>query len=276
MEHRLVFEAAGTRITVGVDPGALDALPVIRAFMPDLQASPSEPGPPDHPALFLGRLDGSWVVRDGSRRWTARELSPALERLELSLAETVVAAHDRTGIHAGGVVAPGGGATLLCGPGGSGKSSLTAALALRGAPVLGDDVVLLHGGRAHPFHRLLKVEEPARSRLGLERPPGPLSELWDEPTFFHPKALGSRWAAPAPVTLVVLPVRIPDALPRLQERRASSVLPTLLSQVVLAPRLDPGAFEAVTDALADARCVELRYWDSPAAADALMELWASG
>ncbi len=276
MASRLVFEAAGTRIAVEVAEGARDALPAIRSFMPDLQgggADATEAGPA---TLALGRTAEGWWVRDGSRSWTSPDLVPALERLELSLAEAVVGAHGRTGLHAGGVVGAGGGATLLCGPGGAGKSSLTAALALRGSAVLGDDVVFLHAGRAHPFHRLLKLERAARSRLELARPPGPLSELWDEPTFFHPRALGSRWAEPAEVVLVALPTRVPGTEPEMVERRAAEVLPVLLSQVVLAPRLEAGAFEAVTDALAGARCVELRYWDTPAAAAALEELLARG
>ena len=64
-------------------------------------------------------------------------------------------------IHAGGVVAPDGGAWLLVGESGSGKSTLTYALARAGWPVLGDDgVVLERAGEeiaVHGWHEPMRV-----------------------------------------------------------------------------------------------------------------------
>jgi hypothetical protein len=84
----------------------------------------------------------------------------------------------------GSAVAVGGRAVALVGPSGAGKSTTAAALALRGLPVLADDLVVLRG-RGEPF-----LVQPAYPRLRLwpasarllcgEAPLPPLTPNWDK------------------------------------------------------------------------------------------------
>jgi hypothetical protein len=137
--------------------------------------------------------------------------------------------------------------------------------------VLGDDVVLLDpSGRAHAFRRLLKLEEPARTLLGVAPAAGPLAAAWPDATFCRPHDLGSTWAAPAPVREAVLLRRAAGAATELAPLRAAQVLPGVLAGVVLSDRVGRDAFEAVASALAEARCWELRYPTTPEGADALL------
>jgi hypothetical protein len=258
-------------VLVDVEVGDPRVHDVVAAFFPDLQVHGTSGG--SAPDLRLGGRDGSWELhrRDGEV-WRAPDHPSILSRLEVTLAEALVRSSPGIPIHAAGVVTPAGRAVLLGGPGGSGKSSLTVALALRGARVLGDDVVLLREDRAHPFPRLLKLEEPARTILDVPRPTDSLSRTWPQVTFYHPRQLGTTWARGTPVGAVLLPRRVPDAPVELAERRPAEILPALLAELLHGPRVASDAFDAVVDVLGEVRCWELRYWDTPAAAEALVEI----
>lgn len=246
------FATSRGSVTVAVDVPR--ALPVVEALFPDDRTRRHAA-----PLLTLRAEGRGYALEAPGGAWRTEELSPLLVQLELSVAEELVRRSGRIGLHAGGVVV-GDGAALIPGDGGTGKSSLVAALAARGCPVLGDDVVLLDAsGRAHAFRRLLKVEEPARTLLGLPAPSGPLADAWPEAAFYRPHALGSRWAEPAPVTHVVLPRRGGGASATLRAVRAGEALPGVVAGLVLRDRVDPAAFEAVVAALQCAACLELSY-----------------
>ncbi len=259
----LSWRAGSEQLTVEVR--APEAVAPLEALFPDDRAHrPSHP-----PELTLERTAEGYHLTVPSGSLTAPDLAAALTRLELALAEALVRRGGRPGLHAGGVVL-GGGALLFAGEGGAGKSSLTAALGMTGAPVLGDDVVLLSpDGRIGAFRRLLKVEEPARTILGLPERRGPLAELWPDAAFYHPSELGTTWADPAPLRWIVFPRRGTGAPPMLVERRPAEVLPRMLAGLVLTDRVHPQAFDAVVHALDGARCAELRY-DETAPAAALL------
>lgn len=261
---RLAFASATGPLVVTV--ALPEAAAVASALFPDDRTD--DPG--GEPALMLAREGAGYALRTPEGAWRAPDLGTLLVRLELSLAEELLRRTGLPGLHAGGVVLAGG-AVLFPGDGGVGKSSLTAALALRGAPVLGDDVVLLDArGLAHPFRRLLKLEDPARTLLGIPPAAGPLAAVWPDATFCRPSDLGSRWAAPAPVRAVVLPRRAAGAHAEMVALRPAAVLPGLLTGLVLSDRVGAGTFDAVASALADAQCWELRYATTPEGADALL------
>jgi len=242
------------------------AVEVAAALFPDDRAP--DPG---GDALLTLRAEGTgFALRAPDGIWRSGDLNALLIRLELSLAEELVRRSGLPGVHAGGAVV-GAGAVLLPGVGGTGKSTLTVALAQRGAPVLGDDVVLLgRDGRAHAFRRLLKVEGAARGLLGLPPATGPLATAWPEATFVRPHDVGSAWAEPAPVRAVVLPRRVEIGHTELLLARASDVLAELVAGLVLSPRVAPGTFEMVAEVVASATCWELRYATAPDGADALL------
>ncbi|MFQ5535830.1 MAG: hypothetical protein ACE5GJ_00125 [Gemmatimonadota bacterium] len=273
---RLGFGTANHPILVEVEPDA--ARPVAEALFPD-DRLPSPPAPAaawPHVLRLSAEGEGYRLLaawRRGS--WTTASLRDILIQLELTLAELLVRNRGHVGLHAGGVVLPGVGALLFAGPGGCGKSSLTAAFARRGHAVLGDDVVFLEDGVVHSFHRLLKVEEPARTLLDLPAPTGPLAHIWPDAVFYHPGALGSRWADPAPVAAVILPQRFEtegDAThpPVLEAVRPAEILPALLRSVVLVDRIGTDAFTQVSTAVAGARCFLLRYSETASALDVIL------
>jgi hypothetical protein len=128
-----------------------------------------------------------WARRDGARLrlpsggqvevdWTRRTALFTLPR-PVGAAELVhpylatvaaVACHrdGREGFHAAAVTA-GGGAWAIVGDKGAGKSSLLAVLALRGLPVVADDVVVLDDrGRALAGPRFIDLREGAARELG--------------------------------------------------------------------------------------------------------------
>jgi hypothetical protein len=163
---------------VGVDD-ARDLLVEAPADWPELELS-SAPG--------AGRPDRQWV-RPGEARialqgggrvdvdWTRGRAIFRVPR-ELSAAELVhpylapvagLAAHraGRESFHAGAVVA-GGGAWVLLGDKGAGKSSLLASLALQGHPVMADDVVVVdEDERVLAGPRSVDLRADAARRLGV-------------------------------------------------------------------------------------------------------------
>jgi hypothetical protein len=134
-----------------------------------------------------GALDEQWVGASGARVCLAAgghveidwERGTAVFTLErptgaaelvhpyLSTVAALSAYHDgREGFHAGALLA-GGGAWAVLGDKGAGKSSLLAFLALRGLPVVADDVVILDDrGRAFAGPRLIDLRASAAGALG--------------------------------------------------------------------------------------------------------------
>lgn len=261
--YRLAVEGPGG--TLRLDVCAPDAVEATRALFPRALAAEEDEGPD----FTLDRGDGGYELRTAEGVWRAPSLASILTRLELSVAEESVRRSGMVPVHAGGSVVAGR-AVLLAGPSGSGKSSLTAGLAFRGHATLGDDVVLLGaGGRAHPVRRLLKVEEPARTLLGLPEGEPRLRALWPEAWFFEPEDLGSRWAEPAPVRAIAFLSRA-DAGTRLEDLGGPDALPELLGGVLTPERISNAAFDAAAAALSEARCLRLTYADAPSALRALL------
>lgn len=264
---RIGFGRSGHPFIVETHVG--EAEDVVRCLFPADQAEAPE-GPPD--LVLIRRSDEYALHRPGTGTWTAEDLPGLLAKLEMVLAEALLRASHGTGVHAAGVVSPTG-AVLFSGVGGAGKSSLTAALATRGWPVLGDDIVLLAHGRVHPFRRLVKVEEPARTLLGLPAGRAPLS-IWSDASFYAPEALGSRWAEPSPVAAVVFPHREEGRTPALTPLQPAASLGRLLSGLVLVDRVEVAAFDEVIAAVGDARVFDLAYGETVAAAELLVAEFA--
>lgn len=189
-------------VEVAVRPAALGEW--VEPLFPDYRIAPSGA----RPALELAGSDPTLRLRAPEGALEGLPLSGAVASLEVALAQALVRnARPAVALH-GAAVAFSRGALLFTGPGGRGKSSLTAGLAARGRPVYGDDVVLVDPDSAEirPFKRLLKVGPGARSALGLPEPAGPLGPLWDD-AHYHPRELGASWAEPARACAAVLPER---------------------------------------------------------------------
>jgi hypothetical protein len=132
---------------------------------------------------------------------------------------------------------------LIAGTGGSGKSTLTAALVAAGHGYLGDDVVLVGPGGAllafpRPFHL-----SPASARaVGVEAgPPRPGTGKGDlDASAAFPGRF--RWFALAP-TLLLLPCIVPQPASALTPASGADGLGALLSLSAFAATSLPGAAE---------------------------------
>lgn len=168
-------------------------------------------------------------------------------------------------LHASGAVVRGR-AVLALGAAGSGKSSLALAWMLRGRPLLGDDTVLLgEDGRAHPFHRLLKIHQDVAEHAGLR-----LEETlgWDpdnEEVWVSPRAEG--WArAPVPVGVVARVRFLEGAELRVRPLSTSDTLNLLLHSVLAGGAGAATGFDALTAVAARARGVDVVFSDPDGAA----------
>lgn len=252
------------RRTLIVDVSVEDAVGPLRALFPDDRVDPG-----GAPADFtVVPDDEGYRILTPAGSWLAPELPDLLTRLELLLAESLVVGRGLTGVHASGV-ALGRGAVLFAGPGGSGKSSLAAAFALRGHGVFGDDVVFLEGSVVHPFRRLMKVEEPARSLLGLPDPLGPLAGMWDDAALYHPSELGSSWADPGELRAVVLASRRAGP-PDLRRTAPAGALAELLTGIVMRPRVGTESFEEMAAVVERTPCYALAFGDTADAVGAVL------
>ncbi len=207
---------------------------------------------------------GRFRVRSSRGEWTMEDPESALSRFDVTLGELLLEAMVGTGtvhpLHAGGVVGANG-ALLLVGPGGAGKSTVTAALALEGYPVLGDDVVLLctKSGRVRSFRRHMKLIPPAPELLGLPCPHGPGETLWEDVSYLLPEELGSRWAEPAAARHVVLLRFEPDAPSNLFPVQPGRAFQNLLPQLLYTEPGTATTFADLADTLAHARFHHLSF-----------------
>ena len=165
----------------------------------------------------------------------------------------------------GGAVVIGDGAWVIVGDKEAGKSSLLAALALAGHPVLADDLVVLDGARVLAGPRSIDLRDSAAQHMGVGEPLGRIG-------------LRERWRlqlAPVPAQAALrgwIVLAWGDEPPALQPLRGAARLQTLIPQ--RAVRLLPGDPAALVS-LSALPCYELRRpraWSSlPGALEVLVE-----
>lgn len=248
--------------------------PALRCLFPDDQADIADV----EPDILLKEVPGGrfqLYVGGHAAADPVADRGEGLGQVELMLAEALVT--DIPGhrvLHAGGANLDGR-AVLLSGHGGSGKSTLSAALALRGLPVFGDDVVLvnLDSGLVSPIRRRLKVMEEPRKALGIQRQGTPLDELWPEAVYLHPSDLGSRWAEPSPVGLVAFPTWSGDPAGEasLTPIPGAASMQRLLFQLLLINRHGAEEVDLIATLLEEARTFEISWGDGHLGARALVE-----
>lgn len=198
---------------VGVQSNHIRVLDAVRAMFPEVATSCA--GPALHEPLIVEWDGDSTYVMHGitsadDAAWPSQERrakgvgwSPLVEHLEHVLANRLLAAHSEAlHLHAGGVCLDGAG-VLLLGASGAGKSTVSTRLLLDGAPLLGDDVVLLRpNGVAEPFRRRPKLDVDQARRFGIEPESTVLwhadaDECWLDP------GLWAGWSRAVPVRIVV-------------------------------------------------------------------------
>ncbi len=232
--------------------------------------------PDREPDLTLLQVAGGFQLHDpsGPMADPVDSRGEGLGQVEFMLAEYLVSGDpERRVLHAGGAKVDGR-AVLLSGHGGSGKSTLTAALAMQGLPVFGDDVVLVEPetGIISPVRRLLKVMEEPRAALGIPRKGTPLDEIWPEAIYLHPSDLGSRWAEPATLRLLAFPAWSGDPAGEATMRplAGGASMQRLLFQLLLIERHGIAEVELIAQLLDDAETLEMSWGDGHLGARALL------
>ena len=263
----LTFQMNGATVTACLPDPALAR--ELAGIYPTCVVEGAAPGEPD---IVVRQARGAYELasaRVSNAGLSGRELLPAFEwAVTLALlAGTARYVH----VHAAGAVRRNR-ALLVLGPTGAGKSTLALHWSQAGAPVLGDDTVLLdETGRVHPFPRLFKIDPVAITRAGvrLERTPwwSPgSSEAWYDP------ADTGGWGSSAPIALVAVVERGGEGTVLVRDVTRRQGLAALLRSCQATGRTGTDAFDALTQAASGARFVALRYRRSDHAARTLIEL----
>lgn len=193
------------------------------------------------------RIDG-WLEPAAAAR--PRELAESELMVALTLA---LRSHGLVHLHAAATVSPAGQVLVVAGTGGSGKSTLTAALVAAGHAFLGDDVVLVApGGVLFAFPRPFHLSPASARAVGVQAgPPRPATGKGD---FDAGAAFPGRfrWFAQTP-DLILLPRIAGGPTTVLEPAARAEALGALLSLSAFAASSLPGAAEqrarlaAVTD-----------------------------
>lgn len=176
--------------------------------------------------------------------------APRLARQVLARLGAVInlRSHARYHVHAAGVAAPDGRAWLLTGETGSGKSTLTYALARQGWPVLGDDGVVLErvaqGIIAHSWREPLQVSIELEAFFPELREHDALVN-WRDPR--HRVAVSAKFIKRARVAGVIV-----------LERGTNDELSALAPTSALATLVRQSTFVLVTDGHAPSNLATLR------------------
>lgn len=141
-------------------------------------------------------------------------------------------------VHAS-AIAVNGGALLVCGPAGAGKSTTAAAFAARGRKVLSDDVAALDAGgdrvtvrAAYPHLRLWPDAVRALYGQGADLPP--LTPNWDKRYLDLAEGGGAFHARALPVAgVAILGGRRAEDAPRLEPMRAADAVLALVANTYM-------------------------------------------
>ncbi|MDB4947875.1 MAG: HPr kinase [Gemmatimonadetes bacterium] len=253
--------------------GPCDVRVVLGHVPPALDASAARGSPPWHvsphfasngvPALTVRRLprpasfhlqygDGTeFAVEDAGRRIWCRwdedlTLADVATYLLGPVMGFVLRARGLTCLHASAVQV-GGGAVLLVGASGAGKSTTAAALARRGVPVLGDDVAALLPGpgglRVQPAYPHLRLwPDSAEAVFGAADPLPPLTPTWDK-RYLDLAARGRFQPLPLPLRAVyLLAAGLPvPSRPRIEPVPPRAALVSLVADTYMASLPDLAA-----------------------------------
>lgn len=263
-------------------PGALELLDrAFGRFRAAEAAASTAPGEADFVVRFAGAA--RVVVRTGaggdarSVLLAGDGVLPGLER-EIHRRFVARVAPPRLALHAAAVGVAGGGAVLLPGDSGRGKSTLAAALVAAGADYLGDEIALLEpdaggGERAVPYPKALTLKPGSFARFAAAGPPEPVGgaeRVW----YLDPERLraGSVAGGPRPVAAVVLPRFRPGAPPcEPSAPTAGTVALALIRAAVGLPRHGEGGLDRLMALAGRATALALDFSDVHAAAAAVLD-----
>jgi hypothetical protein len=259
MARLIAIECHGARASIETSTDDLMHAVVEHAL--PLGWSPSTPSADNRPFAFGRGRDGTYAVSiDGEVASRHETLDLGVDGLRHRLLMHVLSTpRDRMYIHAG-CVAVKGGAILLPGYAGAGKTTLVAALVQAGAVYYTDDYAPLDAdGRVHPYPLPLWMTDP---RKGLGRP-------------HPPEELGARIGREPLEVSVVAEVVVGSEKWRVSSCGGSEAVLLLLRHAVNPQHQPEFALAAIRGAVAGARVLKGERGAAKEAATALLELAAA-
>ena len=179
---RFVFD--GAVVEIGVSDPEL-ARGVARLF-PGARIHDPRDARPD--PIEVGSQADGFYFRNGETTTSFDSIPALMADVEFAVV-TELLEHDslHTHIHAAGAWTPGG-AVLVTGPAGAGKSSCALAWSVSGLPLFGDDVVFVDSdGLVAPFPRLLKAHPDRLAEFGIDAADTPFWHPDDVEAWFEPE-----------------------------------------------------------------------------------------
>lgn len=242
-------------------------------------------GPAATVNVFSGRsrytLGRRFVIEgDGDRLFSVKRIEEVLPHLEWAVNWQVVRRVDRYLQFHAAVVQFGGGALVMPGSPGSGKTTLTAGLMARGWRLLSDEFALVDPdtGCVDPYPKALCIKSGSFAiveQLGLPlmasrryRKGRKGRVAYVSAATMHERAVGQR----CPVQWMVLPQYIAGEKPRLTPISRAEAAWEMTRLSFNAQRFGPRAPAIVSAALANARCFRLTGGDLQAACDRLQNV----
>ena len=250
----------GVRLAVvGELAVVVDALD--RFVLPWVPRAPIDGEPADRlvEVRRAGDGDGLEIVVDGEVTGRASGPLAAVPVVQRALDDALVQRQKDFAVVHSGVVAHGGGAVLLPGPTGSGKSTLVAELVRRGALYLSDEYALVDGaGDVHPYPRPLLLRGQTGDRAVLATELG-----------------GAVARQPMPAALVVAVAHAADAPSHVEPMNQGEGLVLLLRNTPQALADRPWILAPLARAVGRAACYVGHRGEAGEAADAILRLAAS-
>lgn len=256
--------------------------PLARALKPLfahlLQHAPTAAGP-----RFTVDADATGYTgwRDQTGLFETTALDDAVIGLLAAVLEYAVEERNLTALLHAGAVSDGNTCLVLSGAGGSGKSTLTAALLSRGYRYLSDDLVPLEygGGHALPVPVCLNLKAGSIPVLAGLYPDLPKRPTWRsgqrQLRFLPPPAFAQRPPErPYRVAAIVFPEYRPSAAPGLEPLDPVTTLTRLIrSDTRFDLPLNPAKIAALCAWIEATPAYDLRYGDLTAALDTLAPIW---
>ncbi len=262
---RLRVADQGVALVVG--DAALAALlaPVVAHLSeadPRADAS-ADPRPGAEHRLALTGQAGGWTLHsDGIERARGETIDAALTLTIAELIELGCQGPERMLVVHGAGLVYAGGAVLLVGRGGSGKTTLAAALNAMGMPLLGDDVVPVTAeGQALGIGMSLCLKAGSWPVLAERLPALGGTPVWQragEPVRFVPPP-GPVAHGPVPVGALLFPEYVPGRPAAIEPLAPEAVLQRLIAAEPYLPPLTQARLDALVAWVAAAPGVALRY-----------------
>ena len=244
----------------------IEDAPLRQALWPFIAPLQSNTAPTTGPLLSLLGSAENWALQwNHERLETGRVCDTAVLAVLRELTERGCRAAERLlVVHGAGLVVPDGAGLLLIAPGGSGKTTLAAALNAQGLPLLHDDVVPVTPdgdvlGLGMPI-TLKAGSWPVLQALRPDLSDTPIRERLGQPVRLLPPR-GQPVTRPVPLGALVFPRYLPGASLQIQQLTPESALQGLIEAEAVIRQLTQAKLERLARWVESAPAWSLSYSD---------------